>query len=140
MSAVETAPALSGHELSRLATDALERATSGHSGPWRRAAAVLGRQSIEQSIATLWAGRSPAMAETSMRAQLIALPHFLAHPVAHRSTWAWSALSDFCHHRVYELPPALPTLTACIRHTCELADAVAKAQAGSARTRTEEVP
>jgi len=131
MTPIDVSEALTGTELVELAQYALSRAHSGDDGPWRRSAAVLARQSIEQSMAEVWALRSPGMADTSIRAQMIALPCYVESAVARRSRWAWATLSGFCHHRVYALPPALPTLSSCVDFAAGLAaqtDSIASKQ------------
>jgi hypothetical protein len=74
-------------------------------GTWPRAAALLTRQALESAIDEAWAQTEPAMAQVSMRAQLLCLSEYLDETVAEDAAYAWGALSNACHQRSYELAP-----------------------------------
>jgi hypothetical protein len=74
-------------------------------GTWPRAAALLTRQALESAVDETWAQTEPAMADVSMRAQLLCLNEYLDETVAEDAAYAWAALSNACHQRSYELAP-----------------------------------
>jgi hypothetical protein len=71
------------------------------SGTWPHAAAVLIRQSLESTLNGFWLNRAPAMQETSWRDRWQCLPAY--RPDARAADFAWTALSEACHHRAYEV-------------------------------------
>jgi hypothetical protein len=74
------------------------------SGTWPHAAAVLIRQSLESTLNGFWVNRSPGMQETSWRDRWQCLPAYLGDkPEARAADFAWTALSQACHHRGYEV-------------------------------------
>ena len=74
------------------------------SGTWPHAAAVLIRQSLESTLNGFWINRSPGMQETSWRDRWQCLPAYLGdRPQAREADFAWTALSQACHHRAYEV-------------------------------------
>ena len=71
-------------------------------GLWPRAAALVGRQALEQAIAH----RFPELMSASFRAQLICLPTFFDDPaLAGDVALSWSSLGHATHFRGYDLPP-----------------------------------
>jgi hypothetical protein len=73
-------------------------------GAWPHAAAVLIRQCLESTLDVFWSIKAPAMEDTSMRDRWVCLPAFLGdRPEARAADFAWSALSNACHHRAYEV-------------------------------------
>jgi len=101
------------------AGDLLEMATSclrSNTSPrWERAAAILARQAIESSARGALAARSQTGVDrVSMRGVFIALSVVIESPSVQHAYWAWSTLSEFCHHSVYELPPPSNIIGACI--------------------------
>ena len=73
---------------------------------WPRAAAALGRQAIEDAMNAFWKQTEPAIADASMRAQLLSLPvYFPDEAMAESVSSTWAALSRACHYHPYELPP-----------------------------------
>jgi hypothetical protein len=99
----------------QLAVATINKPTGVMVGRWPRAAAGLGRQSIEFALKDYWAKVEPSLAEASTRAQLLSLAVYhedekLAESVAS----AWSALSRACHYHPYELPPTEPELRALL--------------------------
>jgi hypothetical protein len=74
------------------------------SGTWPHAAAVLIRQSLESTLDRFWQFKAPAMLERSFRDRWACLPAFLGdRPQAKAADFAWTALSNACHHRAYEV-------------------------------------
>jgi hypothetical protein len=74
------------------------------SGTWPHAAAVLIRQSLESTLSGFWVTKAPTMQETSFRDRWQCLPAYLGDkPQARAADFAWTALSQACHHRAYEV-------------------------------------
>ena len=74
------------------------------SGTWPHAAAVLIRQSLESTLNGFWLNRAPGMQDTSWRDRWSCLPAYLGDkPQARAADFAWTALSQACHHRAYEV-------------------------------------
>jgi hypothetical protein len=76
-----------------------------------RAAAVLARQALESQLLVALGGRVPGIERARLRPQLLCLQSYLgdkglAGEVAH----AWWALTEVCHHRLYELAPSASEL------------------------------
>ncbi len=93
-----------------MARHLLDRPEEGAAGVWPRAAALLGRQALEQFLADLWRQRAPGTEQASMRAQLACLSSYLDEETAGRVAYAWGALSDACHQHPYELAPTASEL------------------------------
>ena len=112
-------------ELAMAATGVL-RWTDAEIAPTRvRAAALLTRQSIEDSLAHLWRSRAPGVEICSMRAQLLCASSYLRQPgLAQDTTHAWHALSYLCHYQQYEMLPAARELDPLIAVALRLAQAV----------------
>ncbi|HEY8550569.1 MAG TPA: hypothetical protein VIL35_11480 [Vicinamibacterales bacterium] len=84
----------------------LDRADEATAGLWPRAAALLARQALEQTIYDFWSVELPPMCAANMRAQILGLhgyPGVREHAPAVNA--AWFGLSRGCHHHPYELPP-----------------------------------
>ena len=74
------------------------------SGAWPHAAAVLIRQSLESTLNVFWRTRVPKMEDTSWRDRWVCLPAYLGdRPEARAADFAWTALSEACHHRAYDV-------------------------------------
>ena len=75
------------------------------SGAWPHAAAALIRQCLESTLDVFWSTRSPGMLENvTTRDKWVCLPAFLGdRPEAREADFAWSALSNACHHRAYDV-------------------------------------
>jgi hypothetical protein len=74
------------------------------SGAWPHAAAALIRQSLESTLEYFWRGRQPGMLDACARDRWVCLPFFLGdRPEARAAYFAWSALSEACHHRRYDV-------------------------------------
>ena len=88
--------------------DEAERQLDTHdpqtAGAWPHAAAVLIRQCLESTLDVFWHVKAPGMENTSMRDRWVCLPAFLGdRPEARAADFAWSALSNACHHRAYDV-------------------------------------
>ena len=85
----------------------LERPDARTAGIWPRAAALLGRQALEQGLDAFWRARGLSLEKLATRPQLICLSSYLNDEViAGRASHAWSSLTRSCHHHPYELPAA----------------------------------
>jgi hypothetical protein len=81
------------------------------SGLWPRAAAMLGRQALEETLDELWSQQAPGLERASTTSQLLCLPALLPdRQLAGRAAHAWAALTHACHHHPYELPPTADEL------------------------------
>jgi hypothetical protein len=98
-------------ELLRAARDLLSRSDLRSRGVWPRAAAHLCRQALEETLDAYWRSRAPGLELASMRAQLAALPMVLNRELAGNVAFTWGALSNACHHHVYELAPTAQELS-----------------------------
>lgn len=81
----------------------VEQPSSETAGLWPRAAAVLARQALEETLDELWASRGPGMAECSRKAQFLCLPLYVDPEVASAAYLTWTALSHAVHHHTFEL-------------------------------------
>ena len=74
------------------------------SGAWPHAAATLIRQSLESTADVFWQQKAPGMLETSRTDRWVCMPAFLGdRPQARDADFAWTALSQACHHRAYDV-------------------------------------
>jgi hypothetical protein len=91
------------------------------SGLWPRAAALLGRQALEEALDEFWSQNAPGMERASTTCQLLCLPAYLPdRQLAGKAAHAWAALTRACHHHPYELPPTAEELDRWL----EVADAM----------------
>lgn len=80
---------------------------------WPLGAAVLTRQAIEATVDVFWAKTVPEMRDATGREQWLALPSYLGRmPELPAAEYAWSALSEACHHREYDIGLTEPELRA----------------------------
>jgi hypothetical protein len=97
---------VSPHEILELARGLVRRRDPSTAGLWPRAAALLARRALEESVLELWQRRTLDLEDCSMRAQLICLRTYLDNAeLAARAGHTWSALNRACHHHAYELAP-----------------------------------
>ena len=74
------------------------------SGTWPHAAAVLIRQSLESTLNGFWTHARPGCWRRAARDRWQCLPAYLGDkPEARAADFAWTALSQACHHRAYEV-------------------------------------
>jgi hypothetical protein len=103
----------------------LGRADPATAGLWPRAAALLGLQALEASLARLWKRRGLDLHGCTIRTQLICLRSYLDDSaLAARAGHAWSALSRASHHHAYELAPTSTELESWISAVGELVERV----------------
>ena len=103
----------------------LSRPDANTAGLWPRAAALLARQALEHALVDLWRHRAPGLEMCSGRAQLLCLGEYLRRgDLAERVSYAWSGLSQACHHHAYELPPIAVELAIWLETVEELVDAI----------------
>jgi len=93
-----------------IAQQLLERPDAKTAGLWPRAAALLARQALEQSLDERWRAKGLALDQLSTQAQLICLASYLDDPIATSLRQTWGALSSACHHHPYELAPTVEEL------------------------------
>jgi hypothetical protein len=127
----------SAEELLREAHVVLEQTDPSTSGLWPRAAALLGRQALEDALAWVWLVHAAGVEACSMRAQLLCLPAYLDDPdLAEEAAHVYGRLSWACHHQPYDLAPTAEELTAWLREVDRVlsaADEVAKRPPGNAQ-------
>lgn len=82
----------------------LDEPTEATETVWPLGAAALIRQAVEASVDAYWQARLPDMRWATQRQQWLALPAYLGRrPELASAEWAWSALSEACHHRDYDV-------------------------------------
>jgi hypothetical protein len=88
---------------------------AGSKGVWPRAAAHLCRQALEMCMEDFWKKHMPGLENMPLRVQLICLPTYMKDKeLAHSIAYTWGALSNACHHHVYELAPTSAELESWI--------------------------
>ena len=108
--------------------------SAGSAGLGPRAAAMLGRQALELAMQSVWAVTAPGMDRMSARCQRLCIGAMVNdHELGQRVEWAWHLLSGACHHRVYDLPLAVPDLVSALQ-TVEALAASAERLRAAART------
>jgi hypothetical protein len=113
------------HALVSAARDLIKDDDARTAGLWPRAAALLARQGLELAMFRLWQVTAPGLEWTSMRCQLLCVGDMLNdRELGGRATLTWNALSNACHHRVYELPPTASELNAALEVVWDVANAV----------------
>ena len=100
------------------------------SGAWPHAAAVLIRQSLESTLNAFWRARATGMLDENWRDRWQCLPAFLGdRPQARGADFAWTTLSNACHHRAYEVGLTQEELRGHLETARAFLDAVRKALA-----------
>lgn len=84
-----------------------------------RAAAVLLRLALDETLDCFWQSVSPSMTRNG-RSRLICLQWYVRPSVARQWYAVWSALSAACHHHTYELPPTPAEVRAWHQDVTEL--------------------
>jgi hypothetical protein len=98
-----------------LARDLLSRSDPSTAGLWPRAAALLIRQALEESVDAYWTDRQLPLDSLPTQTQLVCLRMMTPDgSVPARVHEAWGALSRACHHHPYELAPTAAELAAWI--------------------------
>jgi hypothetical protein len=103
-------------ELLRAALALLDDPIEDTATVWPLGAAVLTRQAIEATVDAFWAKTVPAMQHATTTEKWLALPAYLGRmPQLRAAEYAWSALSEACHHRGYDVGLTEPELRAHVR-------------------------
>jgi hypothetical protein len=107
----------SAAQLSAAAHALCERQDEVLAGRWARAAAVLGRQALEQALDDYWTVRAGGVEQVqSMRAKLLCLPTYMSETDEARNVYhAWAELSRGCHITGYDLSPTREELEDWLR-------------------------
>ena len=126
-----TAEALTADGLLVEAGRLLDHPQRGTVSLWSRAAAVLARQALEESLRRYWDRKAPGVARLNMRAQLNCLGAYLSPPSLSRDVaFTWHALSRATHHHPYELDPTREELATLLSATGRLVAAMEAATEG----------
>jgi len=89
----------------------LTRSDPHTAGLWPRAAALLARQALEESLDAFWRTKGLSLDTCPTRPQLICLRGYLKDDhLAGQAEQLWGALSRACHHHPYELAPTVGEL------------------------------
>lgn len=91
-----------------------------------RAAALVGRQALEESLATVWRKRGAIVdgpAGASFREQLLGLRMF-DEDLEQRASSLWWQLTRACHHHPYELTPTRTEISELLSVTAGQVDAL----------------
>lgn len=93
-------------EVLHLARSLVEDPAESTVGLWPRAAALLGRQALESALKEAWERLDLDMSKCSQRSQLLCLGEAIRdRPLGQETNHVWWALTQACHHQVYQLPP-----------------------------------
>jgi len=99
----------------------LDRSDVATRGLWPRAAALLGRQALEDAISWIWLVQAPGLEDCSMRAQMLCLSEYLGNEqVAEEAAHIYARLSWACHHHPYELAPTAIELRAWLEEVSKI--------------------
>lgn len=94
-----------------LANRVLSRPDVSLKSAWPRAAALLGRQALEEGMDLYWDSELPNMKDASRRTQTLCLQYFVRdEDLADGIKEAWASLTRACHHHPYELSPTASEL------------------------------
>ncbi|MCT7351014.1 hypothetical protein N4P33_02315 [Streptomyces sp. 15-116A] len=88
-----------------------------------RAAAILLRMALEQSLDACWQRITPRMTRIGKH-RMLCLEWYAGGDTARRCRTTWAALSAACHYRTYELPPAPADIEARLREVAALVTAL----------------
>ena len=98
-------------ELLNLARQLVKKPSLHTRGLWARAAAFLGRQSLEEGMRNLWRAKAPDLQTANFTTQLLCLSEFIPNPqLAQQAAHVWACLSTACHYRGYGMPPTAAEL------------------------------
>lgn len=102
----------------------IDHTSAGTVSVWPRAAALLARQALEETLMQFWLRTAPGVEHLPMRAQLSCLRAYLAPPaLAADLAFTWHALSRATHHHPYELDLTRDELSSLIAATRRLVNA-----------------
>lgn len=95
---------LNASQLLDAAERLLDEDDAASAGVWQRTAALLIREAIELALTLFWRRRAPSVLQLSTSDRWLCLPAYLGErPAAHAAEYAWTALSDACHYRSYDV-------------------------------------
>ncbi len=115
-------------DLLRVAIGWLDEPEPDTAAVWPRGSAVLIRQAIEATLDAYWKHTVAEMRYATKRIQWLALPAYLGRdPAIPAAEYAWSALSEACHQRAYDVGLTEAELRAHARAADELRKLVAAA-------------
>ena len=100
------APPLSPDDLLMHARRLATRGVGNLGSTASRAAALLGRTALEESLFRL----ARDLRHLSGRAMFLVLPNIFPRADAHRAALVWGRLSAASHHHAYEMPPTAEEL------------------------------
>ncbi|HEX8102044.1 MAG TPA: hypothetical protein VF533_05505 [Solirubrobacteraceae bacterium] len=113
------------NELLRAALALLDEPVGDAAGSWPHGVAVLTRQAIESTMTHWWQRVVPEMEDANWTEKWLALPSYLGRaPVIGDAHYAWTVLSEACHHRAYEIGLTEPELRTLLRTANEFAKLV----------------
>ncbi|MFD5748200.1 hypothetical protein [Streptomyces sp. NPDC127033] len=95
-------------------------ATTLTPGVRARAAAILLRLALDETLDAYWRTISPRMTRATGRTRMLCLQWYVAPSLARQWYAVWSALSAACHHHTYELPPTPAEVRAWHQDVSEL--------------------
>ncbi|WP_052424554.1 hypothetical protein [Streptomyces fulvoviolaceus] len=85
-----------------------------------RAAAMLLRLALDETLDAYWQTVSPRMTRSRGRTRMLCLQWYVTPSVARQWYAVWSDLSAACHHHTYELPPTPAEVRAWHQDVSEL--------------------
>jgi hypothetical protein len=93
------------------ARNLVDRPLAETEGLWARAAAILGRQALEEALRSILDREAPGARAAPFTTQLVLLRALHDdRELAGRVAYTWAALSRATHHQGYELPPPVESL------------------------------
>lgn len=126
------------NELLRAALALLDDPAEDAAGSWPHGVAVLTRQAIEATVSVWWTRVVPEMDEANWTEKWLALPSYLGRsPVVADAHYAWTVLSEACHHRGYEIGLTEPELRAQLKTANDFAKLVGTRLADREATATQ---
>jgi hypothetical protein len=108
-------------DLVGLANRILDGTVKVPGGRSARAAAVVARQALEESVDQRCAELIDGMQRASMRSTIILLRQLDDPVVGHKAQAAWAGLSNACHHHAYELQPTAAEVRSLLKLVAEIA-------------------
>jgi hypothetical protein len=87
-----------------------------------RAAAVVARQALEESVDQRCADLIDGMRRASMRSKIILLRQLGDPEMGRKAQVAWAGLSNACHHHAYELQPPAAEVRSLLKLVAEIAE------------------
>lgn len=118
-------------DLLATAQSLLTRTDPQTAGLWPRAAALLARQALEETLDDFWRRKAMPLDACSTRPQLICLGTYAGEDVAGRVNHTWSALTRACHHHPYEVAPSVGELQTLLASVNNFHAVVAETSRGS---------